>query len=1140
MPSQPATVVFIELPGFVELSGKLDTREFHSLLGALEELANASVRMHQGVVSNFSGDSFTAVFVPQKSGSSSGLLAIEACIEFRDKMESLLEAKNLLKAVVCKAGIAKANAIITGLEEQDKGKMTVMGQAVTFASRLKDFAENDQVLADGNVFEEAKERFDFIHLEPLPVRGSKERLEIYELTGKKRRKIKPESFPHRRIASEMVGRHRESLQLESLIKQLVAGKGTVVNIIGKAGIGKSRLIAEMKVQPVMDQLIFLEGRALSTGKNLSFHPITNLIKSWAGIFEDDPPSVSSEKLQLGIHQIAPAQADEIYAFLATMMGLPLSGKHKERVAGIEGEALEKLILKNLRDLIINATKDKPRIYLIEDMHWSDNSSINIFESLYKLSQNHPVMFINVMRPGYKETGDYILKYLVDNLPGDHITINVSPLEESEAGLLISNLLRKAQLPKEIEKIIIRKTEGNPFFIEEILRSFIDEGILEVKEGGFVVTEKINAVNIPETIDEAILSRVDKLDEKTRELLNTASVMGRNFYYRILEETTDTIEELDERLAYLTEVQLITESKKKEEIEYLFKHALAQQLTYDAMLQQSRKEIHLKIARSIEKVFKANINEFYGTLVYHYELAEDKEKAIYFMLLAGEEAMRSGASSEALRFFERALHALPEPRKNDPQDNEIRDLRINIANMYHALGRNFESVELFEYIFEKYFNYRVAKTEKGIMLRGIWGMVMIAFAFRFPWLFFRKSIKKEDELICTHFVHWGTPISTINPRHFVLKPSDAVRRFIKYDTMGSQAVLELYIQISCIFLWASFSNPTSRKIIDLVDQADFQLNPRPLLSLFMTKSMFNINTGKWHYNIDVDEVFNTGIKTGELWMTSVTALYLGMQQTEQGNYARTIEISDKLKELGNSFENSFAKAQGYRVKFVCLMKFRKFEHLQEIIDEAKDYMHSTENKLHAFLMDLVQSHLHIHNKDLEAAVKSFEEAKKSLEIVKSVGSYYTPYLIAKINLGLALMGDKRNKDIKNNKTIRELQKTSKKLISKSQKFVSNLTEAYLLRSRIFMFQQKSGKAFKNLQLAIASGENYQSRLELSRAYFETGKFLSDPKVKYSELDGHSAGYYLEKARTMFEEMDLQWDLKEYRKFNKDIKQLNTQL
>ena len=497
-----------------------------------------------------------------------------------------------------------------------------------------------------------------------------------------------------------------------------------------------------------------------------------------------------------------------------------------------------------------------------------------------------------------------------------------------------------------------------------------------------------------------------------------------------------------------------------------------------------------------------------------------------MLLTGEESMKSGASSEALQFFEKGLEAMPQSRKEDAKDYEIRDLRINIANLYHAVGRNIESVELFEFIFEKYFKYKVAKTEKGIMLRGIWGMVTIAFAFRFPRLFFRKSIKKEEESICSHFIEWDAPITTINPRHSVFKPSDAVSRFIKYDIMGSQAVLELYIQIATPFTWASFSYPTVRKIIDLADQADFQLNPRSLLSLFMVKSMFDVNTGQWLYNIEADEVFNTGIKAGELWMTSITALYLCMQQIELGNYALTVEISDKLKELGNAFENSFAISQGYRVRLVCLMKFRRFEYLQELIDEAKGYMHTTDNMLHAFVVDLIQSHLHIHNNKLEAAVKSFEEAKKSLEIIKSIASYYTPYLITEIQLGLALLNDKSNKDIKNSKEIREMLKTSKTLISLSKKFVVNLTEAYILRAKIFLFQQKFKKALKNLQLAIQTGEKYRSRLELSRAYFETGKFLSDPNVKYNELNGQPASYYLDKAKTMFEEMDLQWDLGEY--------------
>ena len=609
MQKQEATILSAELSGFQSLVESLTSEELTPLMSDIHSLIESNIQLHQGKLSRYTGDTFLAVFNASHKGHSSLIKAIDAAFEIKEQLDSFIQDRKMATAFLLKMGLASGDIIMGGFGKDDKSQETLMGEALNHANRICQFAGEDQILVDEKIHEASNDNFEFQALEPIPIKGGESILPIFELTGKKRKKLDLKTKSERKINSEMVGRSHEAEQLESLIRNLIAGKGSIVNIVGKAGIGKSRLVEELKVQPLMEKVLLLEGRAVSTGQNLSFYPITNLIKNWAGISEDDLPSVSSEKLHQGIKGNTPEQADEIYAFLATMMGLPLKGKYKERVKGIEGEALEKLILKNLRDLIIAATKDKPRIYMIEDMHWSDSSSLTLFESLYKLSQKYPVMFINVLRPGYKETGDYILKYLVDHFPGDHTTININPLEEKESDNLIRNLLRETSLPVEIQKMIIRKTEGNPFFIEEIIRSFIDEGIVEVKDGHFNVTEKINDVNIPETINEAILSRVDKLDEKTRELLNTASVMGRNFYYKVLEEATDTIEELDERLAYLTEVQLISETKKKQEIEYLFKHALAQQLTYDAMMQQSRKETHLKIARSIEKVFAENIQDY---------------------------------------------------------------------------------------------------------------------------------------------------------------------------------------------------------------------------------------------------------------------------------------------------------------------------------------------------------------------------------------------------------------------------------------------------------------------------------------------------------------------------------------------------
>jgi len=1125
---QQATILSAELSGLQAFTESLSPDGIAAIMNEISSLTETTARMHHGSLNRFTGDTFMAVFHPGKTGKSAAIHAIDAACELNEQMQAFIHDKKLKQAFSLKIGIATGGILSTEIGTKENTQQTIMGEAVNHAQRICRFASEGQTLVDGSSHENAKDHCVFQALEPIPLKGGGETLAIFELIEKKRKKMEL-SDGERKIASEMVGRGREAGQLESLIKKLIAGKGSVVNIVGKAGIGKSRLVAEMKVQPLMEKALLLEGRAMSTGKNLSYHPIIDLLKSWADISEDDPPAVSSEKLQKRIIYFAAERADEIYPFIGTMMGLPLEGKHKERVKGIEGEALEKLILKNLRDLIISAAKDKPRIYLIEDMHWADSSSLTMFESLYKLSQNHPVMFINVLRPGYKESGDYILKWLVDNLPGDNITINVSPLADGESGELINNLLKKVSLPEKVASTIIRKTEGNPFFIEEVIRSFLDEGIIEIKENEFIVTDKISEVNIPETINDVILSRVDKLDEKTRELLNTASVIGRNFYYKVLEEATDTIEELDDRLAYLTEVQLISESKKKQEIEYLFKHALAQQLTYDSIIQQSRKGLHLKIATSIEKVFAENINEYYGTLAYHFEKAENKEKTIQYLILAGDESMKSGASSEALHFLENALEALPEARKRDPKDIEIKNLRVKIAFMCHAIGRNKEAVNIFESIFEQYYNFRVAKTNRGILLKGIASMFATIFIFKNESLYFKKPLGNNDEAIFRIAMERSYAQSMVNPKHFVLNSASTATRFRNYNIRNSKSALAMYTGYAGVLVWAGFSYNTSRKILAFVKTSGIESDLHLLISFSMTKAMLDYNTGNWQKNESFKSVFQKGISIGELWLTTLCVLYYGFQQIELGDAAVLKDVSNVFTEIADSFENWHARSNKYRFSAFGMMKFRKFEQLQVLLDEGKKHIKGTENKTHLFVLNLVQAQLNIYNGKISDAVASITEAEKTLQESKSIPVLYTHYLITKIQLDLVFFKEQFNKGENYKGKFKELLNTSKKLITTSRKFVGNLTEAYLLRSRIFYLRKKYTKALKNLSLAITTGEKYKGRLELSRAYFETGKFLSDPKTKQKQLKGLSGKDYLDTAKTMFEEMDLQWDLKEYRKF-----------
>ncbi|MDB4303257.1 AAA family ATPase [Desulfosarcina sp.] len=1129
MQKQEATILSAELSGFQSLAESLTPEEITPLMKEVHALVENTARLHQGKINRYTGDTFLIVFNTSKTAAKN---AIDSAFELKDQLISLTREKKPDLPFKLKFGIATGGIIITDIGDEQK-QQTLMGEAVNHANRICQFAEEGQILADEKTLEGLMNDFELQKLEPIPLKGGVETLPIFELTGKKRKKLDLKTKSERKIISEMVGRSREAKQLEGLIRNLIAGKGSIVNIVGKAGIGKSRLVEELKVQPLIEKVLLLEGRAVSTGQNLSFHPITNLIKNWAGITEDDLPSASSEKLYQGIKRNTPEQADEIYAFMATMMGLPLEGKYKERVKGIEGEALEKLILKNLRDLIIAATKDKPRIYLIEDMHWADSSSLTLFESLYKLSQKYPVMFINVMRPGYKETGDYILKYLVDNFPGDHTTININPLEEKESGNLIKNLLRKATLPEDIHNIIIRKTEGNPFFIEEIIRSFIDEGIVEIKEGNFVFTEKINDVNIPETINEAILSRVDKLDEKTRELLNTASVMGRNFYYKVLEEATDTIEELDDRLSYLTEVQLISETKKKQEVEYLFKHALAQQLTYDAMMQQSRKDTHLKIAHSIEKIFATNINEYYSTLAYHYEKAENKEKAEEYLIKAGDEAVKSGASSEALQFYQSALNLITESKKIDNPDNSIRDLEIKLAKTMHAVGRNYESMIKFEEILYKYFKFRFPNGDRNIWFQGIVAVAQVIFMINNKRLFFNRKPPKDFDLFTRTANAWGYSIVHHNPRHYALKTPVLLRYIAKYDLRKSIPALTAYTNAISIFNFGGISIKAAQKGIDFVRENGIEKDPYGYVCFNAINRVHDYYVGNWEMPANAQDVYSKSLSMGEAWNATTFAFYSGMCSLAKGDYLLYRDMLDKMQEIYETLDYEYSYILRMRLLAVGYADFGKFNEAIPKMEEDLDKIEKTSAPAILLIIYLYLANSYLFADNYKKGKIILEKSEDLIETNKRIPIYITAYLKVKI---LFLLFEVTQMDENGRRTkLKAINNLCNELIQKSKKVIAIKSEAYLLKAKFLWVQNKNNSALKNFQLAITAGEKYDTTISLSRAYFETGKFLSDPNNKYNELNGHNASHYLEKAKAMFEEMDLQWDMEAYNKFmeNKDF-------
>ena len=307
--------------------------------------------------------------------------------------------------------------------------------------------------------------------------------------------------------------------------------------------------------------------------------------------------------------------------------------------------------------------------------------------------------------------------------GAHETIEIQSLADPDSETLINNMLEIRGLPFSLRQQILDRAGGNPFFIEEVVRSLIDDGAVVRGSLGFEVTDRIDRVVIPPSINEVLMSRIDRLEESTRDLVKVASVIGRSFFDRILKDVADSIDDVDGRLSYLKDVQLIRERKRLQELEYLFSHALAQEAAYESTLIQQRKALHLKVAQSIERIFTERLHEFYGMLAHHYGLTGDGEKTEEYLIKAGEDALKSSASSEALNYLQEALKLYIAKYGKDADPEKLANLEKNIALAYNNKGRFKEALEYFDKATERY-GLPAPKYRPTGIAKALWGFLVL--------------------------------------------------------------------------------------------------------------------------------------------------------------------------------------------------------------------------------------------------------------------------------------------------------------------------------------------------------------------------------------------------------------------------------
>ena len=711
------TVMFCDMVGFTRLVERIGAEKAYAVMGQIYEILICQVNDFQGTINEMTGDGVMALFGAPIALEEAPLRALWAALAIHRELASFSAQNSDLDPVRMRIGVHCGPVVVGTLGNDQRVEFKAVGDTVNLASRMEQLADPGTTYVTQEVYSKAQDMFEFERLGKKNIKGWTESIPVYKVLPGGKDIHRPLLGSERMILSELVGRKSMLDKLVLQAMKLINDAGSIVNIIGEAGIGKSRLLAELKQREAMRSVTLLEGRAISMGRNLSFHPIIELLKQWARIGVEDTLLEAFIKLETAIRKAFGEKIGEVLPFVATLMGMQLPAPYRDRLQGIEGEALEKLILRSMRELFTQLSKDRPLIIAIDDLHWADKSTVELMASLYRLAEHERILFINLFRPEYIETSRPILDTLQNNTSLHVIDLFLKPLDVRDSEILIANILNLRGIHHSVVDQIVHRAGGNPYFIEEVVRSFIDQGIVVAREGRFEVTPKFSEVTIPDTINDVLMARIDRLEEETRDLIKVAAVIGRRFFYRVLSEVASTVRNLDDRLSYLKEAQLIQERRRMQELEYLFSHALAQEVAYASILPEKRKLLHLKVAQSIEKIFAEKLHAFYGMLAYHYSRAEDLLKAEETLVKAGEAALKTSASSEALNYYLAALDLYRQKSDQRIDVSKIALLEKNIALALYNRGQYEEAVEYFDKAIAFYWrpmqNNIVAKTYRFI-------------------------------------------------------------------------------------------------------------------------------------------------------------------------------------------------------------------------------------------------------------------------------------------------------------------------------------------------------------------------------------------------------------------------------------------
>jgi class 3 adenylate cyclase/tetratricopeptide (TPR) repeat protein len=637
------TVLFVDVSGFTSISERLDPEDVHRLMTRAFELMLAEVHQYEGTVNQFLGDGIMALFGAPIAHEDHAQRAVHATLGIRkalDEYHDDLQRKRGITFQV-RQGLNTGLVVVGSIGTDLRMDYTAVGDTTNIAARMQQAAERRRILISEATHRLIEGYFYTRPLGELVLKGKAEPMRAWEVISARTARTRLDVEAERGL-TPYVGRERELRLLFECFEKVKVGEGQVVFVVGDPGIGKSRLLYEFR-RRLGDEATWLEGRSISFGQSMAFHPAIHMLKRNFRIEEEDTEGTIAKKIERAVLFLG-EDLRPIVPYLRYLMSVDPGDP---AVLTMDPQQRRGEIFDALRRLLVRASEVRPQVFVHEDVHWMDKATE---ESLLFSADSIPtsrILQILTYRPGYTHPfGERSY----------HHRIALTTLSAEDSVQMAHAVLGTESLPEDLKSLIARKAEGNPFFVEEVVKSLQELGALRKSGERYALAKRLDEIIIPDTIQDVIMARIDRLEDAPKKTLQLASVIGREFTRRLLDRIADIHGRTEEFLRELKAIELIYEKALFPELAYMFKHALTHEVAYNSLLVQRRKELHLVIALAVEQLYAERLSEHYEMLAYHFTKAENWSKALDYLLKAAEKAVKSFANREAIALYGQAEEA----------------------------------------------------------------------------------------------------------------------------------------------------------------------------------------------------------------------------------------------------------------------------------------------------------------------------------------------------------------------------------------------------------------------------------------------------------------------------------------------------